>query len=952
MNKPSGTVAFLFTDIEGSTKLAQNFSEDLHETLEKHNSILNNAVESNNGFVFKTVGDAFCCAFQNTEDAVNAAVDAQKKLNSENWNEAVLKVRMGIHIGNAEWSGKDYMGYVTLARSARIMSVAYGGQIIISDNAFEVAKEKTDAQITYRDLGERRLKDLIQPMKLYQIVTSELPADFPPLKTLDARPNNLPVQLTNFIGRENEIPEVKKALANTRLLTLTGTGGTGKTRLSMQIAADMIDEFANGVWITELAPLTDPALINLKITEALGVNVSGDQSGDNESTLFNYLKEKELLLILDNCEHLIHGCAEITEKLLRYCPKLKIIATSREALRCEGEITFKVASLAHPEPKHINTPEELTQFESVRLFIERALAVNSNFRVTNENAPALAQICYQLDGIPLAIELAAARIKILPLEKICEKLDDRFRFLTGGTRTALPRQQTLKALINWSYDLLTEKEKILFQRLSVFSGGWYLEAAEEICSGNGIDIYDIIDLHTHLLDKSLISTTEKSGQMRFHLLESIKQYATEKLDSGEELKKKHLIYFKQIAEQTQIQSNTIDQRQWVKQIDTEVDNVRAAIQRALEIEPESACDIVNHLTDYWNLKGNFREGLQTCRKILDSNLEISEVHRANTFYNAGIMSYYIGNLIDAEKLETEGISLFRKLGENTGISKCLNALGAISATHPSNIEKTKAYYAEALKLAKEANDDSVLANTLYNLSFIAITEGDSELALNYRLESLDLYRKLKNTHQISMSLSSLAVFEYKRMNYEKALYYNQESLAISTELDDKYLISINLINLGNIYKGQKDYVNAYRLYNESMTILREYSYKSNLIVALMYLGEILIIKSEFKKAIDLHKESIQIGNESGNEYFLATNLFHLGSAYFGINDYETSLKYYLFVKTLTDGLFNPISKNDLTIAEERRIKIREILGIEKFESIQNEALKLSKEEIVEFVLSS
>ncbi|MBL0105990.1 MAG: AAA family ATPase [Ignavibacteria bacterium] len=272
-------------------------------------------------------------------------------------------------------------------------------------------------------------------MKLYQILSPGIPSEFPPLKTLDARPNNLPRQLTNFIGREYEIPEIKKILAVSRLLTLSGPGGTGKTRLSLQIAADVIDEFANGVWIVELAPLFDPELILLKICEALGINEQpGDQTqkGDTESTLLNYLKEKELLLILDNCEHLIRSCAEKAEMLLRNCPKLKIIATSREALRCEGEVLHKVLSLAHPEPKDINTPLELSQYEAVRLFIERALAVNTDFRVTNENAPALAQVCYQLDGIPLAIELAAARIKILPLEKICEKLDDRFRLLTGG----------------------------------------------------------------------------------------------------------------------------------------------------------------------------------------------------------------------------------------------------------------------------------------------------------------------------------------------------------------------------------------------------------------------------------------------------------------------------------------------------------------------------------------
>lgn len=956
MDKPTGTVTFLFTDIEGSTKLSQNFPETLPAALEKHHSILTEAVESNNGFVFRIIGDAFCCAFQNTEDAVKASVDAQIKLNSEDWKDTVIKVRMGIHIGNAEWSGTDYMGYITLARSSRVMSAANGGQILISDNAFEKVKYNITDQISFRDLGERRLKDLIQPMKLYQILSSEIPANFPLLKTLDARPNNLPVQLTNFIGKENEILEIKKTFTATRLLTLTGPGGTGKTRLSMQVAADLIDEFNNGIWIIELAPLTDPALINFKISGALGISEQSGQlasnNGNTEITIINFLKEKELLLILDNCEHLISASAEIAEKLLKSCPKLKIIATSREALRCDGELIHKVKSLAHPEPKVINTPSELTQFEAVRLFIERALAVNPDFRVTNDNAPALAQICYQLDGIPLAIELAAARIKVLNLEKICEKLDDRFKLLTGGKRTALPRQQTLKALIDWSYDLLTDKEKILFQMLSVFSGGWTLEAAEEVCSGEEFDILDTLDLHTHLLDKSLINTTEVSGEIRFHFLESIKQYAKEKLASDGELNRKHLSYFKKIADQSMMHKTGIDQRQWVKIINTETDNVRASINWAVENEPGSACDMVNQLTDYWNIKGNFNEGLQICKKLLDSKLNVTEIQKANTLYNAGIMSNYLGNLSDAEKFSSESLTIFRKIEDKTGIAKCLNVLGVVSATNPSKVNQLRDYYNEALLLAKETNNESVLANVLYNLSFLAIADGNSDLALNYRLEALDLYRKLKDIHQVSMTLSSLAVFEYRRKNFEKALFYNEESLGISYELDDKYLISINLINFGNIYKGQGDFDSAFRLYNESLTILREYGYKSNLIVALMLLGEILIINNEFKKAIELHKESILIGKENANEYFLVTNLYFLGSAYFGLKDLETSLRYFLYVKNLTEGVYNPIAQDNLRIAEERRNKIREIIGNDNFEKIKNEAVKLSKDEIVDSVLKS
>ena len=362
MERPTGNVTFLFTDIEGSTKLAQDFSEALPFALERHNTILREAVGLNNGFMFKTIGDAFCCAFGNAHEAVRAATDAQIKLNSEKWKDAVIKVRMGIHTGKSEWNGSDYMGYVTLARTQRIMSAAYGGQILISENVYEMFSENS---ISVRDLGNRRLKDLIQPVNLYQILSTEIPADFPPLKTLDARPNNLPVQLTNFIGRETDISEIKKTLTNSRLITLLGPGGTGKTRLSMQIAADMIDEYSNGVFIAEIAQVSDPSLIIQTVMNSLGVNEVKGQSQD--LTLSEFLKEKEMIIIMDNCEHLIKECAELAEKLLLKCRKLKIIATSREALNCSGERTYKVPPLSLPDPNLKNSPEKLTQYEAVQL---------------------------------------------------------------------------------------------------------------------------------------------------------------------------------------------------------------------------------------------------------------------------------------------------------------------------------------------------------------------------------------------------------------------------------------------------------------------------------------------------------------------------------------------------------------------------------------------------------
>jgi predicted ATPase/class 3 adenylate cyclase len=627
LRPPEGQITFLFTDIEGSTKLSQQFPDKLPAALEKHNSILTKAIESNNGFIFQIVGDAFHSAFGNSEDAFKAAVEIQINLANEKWDEAVITVRIGIHSGYAEWNGKDYMGYITLARTARVMSAAYGGQILVSNDAYAnldlpkpgLGKEVED--FSFRDLGERRLKDVIQPIRLYQIVGPGLREDFPPLMTLDARPNNLPVQLTSFIGREKELKYLKDELKQNRLLTLTATGGAGKSRLSLQAGADLIDDFANGVWFVELAAVSDPEFLTAEIINALGIKEEPKKTP--EETLVDHLKDKEILIILDNCEHLINACADLTERLLSSCPKLKIIATSREALNCSGEQIFRIPALTHPEPNSKDTPEQLTQYESVRLFIERALSVNPKFRVNNDNAPALSEVCSRLDGIPLAIELAAARIKILSIEKIYERLDDRFKLLTGGKRTALPRQQTLRALIDWSYDLLTENEKILWSSLSVFSGGWTLEAAEEICSDETINKNDIIDLLSELAEKSIIIYNELKE--RYNILETIKQYGREKLENENEIFLRHLNHFLELAQKAESALNSSDANLWLDKLEADHSNFISAIEWSVENgETEKGAGAASALAGFWNIRGYYSTGIELLYIILNKKFELSK----------------------------------------------------------------------------------------------------------------------------------------------------------------------------------------------------------------------------------------------------------------------------------------------------------------------------------------
>jgi predicted ATPase/class 3 adenylate cyclase len=502
---PSGTVTFLFTDIEGSTRLWQEQPEAMSLAHARHDTILRAAIESNNGYIFQVVGDSFSAAFNNAMDGLRAALSAQRVVQTEPWGETIaIKVRMGLHTGAAEirvdHSG-NYDGYTTIAFTQRVMSVAYGGQVLLSQTTHDLVQNDLPQNIALQDIGEHRLKDLPAPLRLYQLVAPDLQQRFPPIQSLYALPNNLPLQLTSFVGREREMKEANQLFSSTRLLTFIGPGGTGKTRLSLQVAAEQLAQFKDGVWLVELAALTDPALLWQSIASVF--NLRMQMGMPLQEIVLDFLRAKSLLLILDNCEHLIEACAHLVDQILRSSPQIKFIASSREALGISGESIYRVPSLSVPTRAEVK-PEALQGYESVQLFVERARAANPRFGLTNQNASSIAQICSRLDGIPLALELAAARLAIFSAEQIATRLDDRFKLLTGGSRTALPRQQTLRALIDWSYDILSEGERALLRPLSVFAGGWTFEAAEAVSPE-----LDVLNLLTQLINKSLVIVDEQ-----------------------------------------------------------------------------------------------------------------------------------------------------------------------------------------------------------------------------------------------------------------------------------------------------------------------------------------------------------------------------------------------------------------------------------------------------------
>jgi predicted ATPase/class 3 adenylate cyclase len=870
-NFPSGTVTFLFTDIEGSTKLAQQYPDAMPVLLARHHEILHQSIQSQNGYVFQIVGDSFAVAFHSASEAVNAAIDVQRSLFNEQWGSAPIKVRMGIHTGTAQLDDdKQYSGYATLASTQRIMSAGHGGQVLLSGATRELVRDMLPMDTELQDLGEKRLKDLLRPEHLYQLDIIGLPTAFPPLKTLDLFPNNLPVQLTSFIGRENEIAEVKQELESHRLVALTGSGGTGKTRLSLQVAADLLEKFNHGVWFIELAPLTDPDLIPPTILSTVGIQ---EQPGKTPlDVLKEYFHEKQALLVLDNCEHLIEASAQVTHALLNAAPELKIMASSREALGVKGEASYPVPSLSLPNPKHLPTIEQLSQYEAVRLFIDRASLVSPHFDVDKNNAPFIAQICYRLDGIPLAIELAAARVKMLSVEQISKRLDDRFRLLTGGARTALPRQQTLRALIDWSYDLILENERLLLRRLSVFAGGWALEAAEEVCAGNGIESYEILDLLSQLVNKSLVVVQDsQSGETRYRMLETIRQYTREKLlevGGGEIIRDRHLAYFVKLAVQAEPELHYSNQIFWLNKLDDEIDNFRLAVEWALANDIESGLRIAATPWRFWLgrgyfqevgawlqslleqykttdalhaqalairsscmfRQGNFPEAVRLAKQSLEMARRVSDQRtEALSLAFLGVTLAIQGNMAEGGPLLEQALAIYRSLGDKIGQAGMTEWLSA----NNKDIARALAYAQESVALAREMGDLSGLAPRLCMLARLTFWNGDLTSPSVWLEEALSISRQLNDRSAEAYTVSTYGNFAYWQGKYPQAIAYHEEAIRLNENIGDHYQNLWAKVNMAHAVLRQGDIQKARALFADNI----QSTQKANLTIALVYTVE-------------------------------------------------------------------------------------------------------------------
>jgi len=681
-------------------------------------------------------------------------------------------------------------------------------------------------------------------------------------------PNNLPSQLTSFIGRRRERAEVRRLFSSSRIVTMTGPGGSGKTRIAIQVAMDMLGEQPDGAWLVELESLDDPAFVPQTVASVLGVQE--EPGRPLLETLAATIAAKEMLVVLDNCEHLAGPVASAAEGLLRECPQLRILATSREPLGLRGELVWRVPMLSVPDIRTtaVKTKDVVARFESVRLFVDRAVAAQPSFQLTDKNASAVAQICHRLDGIPLAIELAAVRVKALPVEKILSRLSDRFQLLTGGSRTALPRQQTLRATVDWSYELLSAKERALLNRATVFAGGFTLEAAEGVIPNGDIKAAEVLDLVSALVDKSLVVPEEADEGGRYRLLETIRDYGAEKLrDTGEAdaLTVRHVNYFIAFAEAAEPELRGPDQALWLKRIAQEHDNVRLAVRTCVgRRDASGSLQMAGALWRFWYVRGYWEEGRKRIGEILamaESRAKTPE--RAKALYGGAVLARVQGDFAAAESLLLESFTIARELGTRGAIADALFELGNV-ANQQEDLVTARGFYEQALALRRELNDRPGIALTSHGLGVVAYAMGDPVAARALYGEAIAIQRERGNLRSEAAGLNGLGDVALYQGDLPAAREYQNRSLAIQRELGDKSGIAFSLRLLGRVAVREGNLVFARGLLAESLEIFKEVGDTGGVADAIEAMAELSAAAGDAERALRLagaaaaHREAIRV----------------------------------------------------------------------------------------------
>jgi predicted ATPase/class 3 adenylate cyclase len=788
---PTGTVTLLFTDIEGSTRLWEAEPDAMTQGLRRHDEIVRSAIEHAGGYVFKTVGDAFCAAFSTAECALAAVLTAQRALTAQQWPTGrPIRVRMGLHTGTCEERDSDYFG-PAVNRVARLEAVAHGGQVLISGTTAELLSQSLPDGVSLHDLGEHRLKDLGRPEQVFQLGASYLDQDFPPLASLDNPdlPNNLPGQLSAFIGREHELAEVRALAASSRLVTLTGSGGSGKTRLALQAAAELLDSAGDGVWFAELASVTDDDQVPGAVAAALGLP---DHSGPSAlASVIEVLTGQDVVLVLDNCEHVIDAAAGFSDQIIRYCLGVRFLATSREPLGIEGERVYRVPPMSLPAREAISAAE-LAACDSVKLFADRARSHDLAFTLDDRTAPLVATICRRLDGIPLALELAAARLSSMSLRHLSERLDQRFRLLTGGSRKAMPRQQTLLATVDWSFDLLNPAERETMRRLSVFAGSFELEAAEAICVADRIDAIDVLDLLGSLVDKSLVIADRTAESLRYRLLETVRQYAAQELFKavGEaeltDIRDRHAGFYLRVAEEAGPALTGHRQGYWLRRLDAEWDNLRAVF--GYLAAQDRTGDVIRLGTalqrfavsrGHSELLGHLRAAIEPEESgvsVLAANALLA-VSRLLTLLRQADPSARAAARDFAER----GLAMAEILGEPALRARALGLLSEIAFTD-GDLDRVGELAQPAVALARTTGDRQLLGELL---KCLAMTEQSAEENRRIRLEALDCFRQSGDELLAANELHMLYAYDLTDGRLTQARTHLDAAISAAESLGDE-----------------------------------------------------------------------------------------------------------------------------------------------------------------------
>ena len=761
---PVGTVTFLFTDIEGSTRLVQELGPRFRDVLEAHHAVLRRAISANAGVEVSTEGDAFFAVFPSATDAITAAAAAQRELAAASWPEGVeIRVRMGVHTGNGELGGDNYIG-VDVHRAARIAAAGHGGQVLLSEPTRALVEPALAEDVTLRDLGRHRLKDLRAPEHLHQLVIAGLPFEFPALRTLDARPTNLVAPATPLVGREEELAELSDFLGGTRLLTLTGPGGTGKTRLAAELGTRALPNFKDGAFFVPLETLTERSVVTAAVAQTVGTPASGQR--EPEDVLVEHIAERQLLLILDNFEQVIVA-APLVARLLTDARQLRVVATSRIPLHLVGEQEYPVQPLTVPDANVAGSVAALSKVEAVALFVEAARRVQPAFQLTDANAGAVAAICRRLDGLPLAIELAAARVKLLAPDAILARLEQALPMLAGGSVDQPARQRTLRGAIDWSYQLLDEAQQTFFRRLSVFSGGWTVEAADQVAApGRELPI-DALDGLTGLVDQSLIrpGVSAPAHEPRFEMLQVIREYGAERLaetDEAATVGRRQAEWALALVEEAAPSLEGATDLGWFDRLTREHDNLRAALRWLLDHDDrESGLRLASAAWRFWQQRGHIGEGRQWFVKLLPA-------HADQELLDPGILA-----------------------GAHT-------AAGGL-AYWQNDLDEAEAHYQTALALDRAHEREDRLGDDVYNLAFISISRNDLDVATSRFLEAAELFAAAGQTARLADTTAARGAVEMRAGNLEKARDLMEEGRRLSLASGNRRRATDNSMVLTNIY---------------------------------------------------------------------------------------------------------------------------------------------------------